>query len=578
MTRLAWLSRAWLPFTMVICAALLAWLAQGLVAQSPQQPSQQRRILPNLQRRPFRNLGPNKEAPKPEKPDGEKDNDEMAKDPKDGATEQGDGAKRGSGSISIIERPKTDADKDAKDDHAREPLFVGWTKPKVVLLLSGNQMGYIEPCGCSGLENQKGGLTRRMALLDELRNEKGWDVVPLDVGQHSNETRSDRQQELKLQMIADGFSKMAYQAVGLGPSDLSLSTSELSGIVVNLPVVSANVSVYERASELVPICRVVEAGGMKIGVTQIVSDNALRSVLANDIEKQKVLVGLTAAVAKLKAEKCDFQVLLAYASPDEVDELAQKFSNFNLVVHGAVHGEPDREIRVVPKTKTYKVGVGYKGMYVSAVGLFADPKAPIKYQRVPLDARFADAPAGLQLLADYQKTLESAGLEGLGAKAKPYIDGRKFVGSETCGGCHSRAYEKWQSTPHAHATESIVNPKERSGIQRHHDPECLSCHVTGWNPQEYHPYLTGYTDLKKSAHLVGNGCENCHGPGSKHVEAESNGAAAADLKKLRESMQLPLASAKKKCLECHDIDNSPEFNKDGAFEKYWEEVKHPWRD
>src|SRR5262245_30249499 len=37
-------------------------------------------------------------------------------------------------------------------------LFEGWPKPAVALVLTGQQLGYIEPCGCSGLENQKGGL------------------------------------------------------------------------------------------------------------------------------------------------------------------------------------------------------------------------------------------------------------------------------------------------------------------------------------------------------------------------------------------------------------------------------------
>jgi hypothetical protein len=45
-------------------------------------------------------------------------------------------------------------------------------------------------------------------------------------------------------------------------------------------------------------------------------------------------------------------------------------------------------------------------------------------------------------------------------------------------------------------------------------------------------------------------------------------------------MKLPLAgdAAERKCLECHDDDNSPDFHLPGAFEKYWKEVAHPWKD
>src|SRR5688500_7441195 len=44
---------------------------------------------------------------------------------------------------------------------AKGELFAEWPKPVVALVVTGQQMGYIEPCGCTGLENQKGGLARR---------------------------------------------------------------------------------------------------------------------------------------------------------------------------------------------------------------------------------------------------------------------------------------------------------------------------------------------------------------------------------------------------------------------------------
>ena len=51
---------------------------------------------------------------------------------------------------------------------ANDPPFKDWPKPKAVIVCSGMQMGYIEPCGCSGKENQKGGLSRRASLLEKL--------------------------------------------------------------------------------------------------------------------------------------------------------------------------------------------------------------------------------------------------------------------------------------------------------------------------------------------------------------------------------------------------------------------------
>jgi hypothetical protein len=130
--------------------------------------------------------------------------------------------------------------------------------------------------------------------------------------------------------------------------------------------------------------------------------------------------------------------------------------------------------------------------------------------------------------------------------------------------------------PHYHATKSLVEPGERSEIPRHFDPECLSCHVTGWNPQGFYPYKTGYLQLADQL-LHGNGCENCHGPGSEHVRAEEGEIDATDeqLEQFRAAVRLTLERAKASaCYECHDLDNSPDFQVKGAFEKYWLQIKH----
>jgi hypothetical protein len=182
----------------------------------------------------------------------------------------------------------------------------------------------------------------------------------------------------------------------------------------------------------------------------------------------------------------------------------------------------------------------------------------------------------LQSLASYQQRLEDMGLTGLGVNPVKHPSGLEFVGSQACQDCHDSIYEKWLSTPHSHATESIAFPGERSEIPRHHDPECLSCHVTGWDPQGYFPYRSGYLDYEKSKHLHGNGCENCHGPGSGHVAAENGEGDYTEQQQLalRQGMVLPLDKARDLCLECHDLDNDPDFQDEEAFDAYWEQVEH----
>lgn len=111
-----------------------------------------------------------------------------------------------------------------------EANIADWPQPQFVLLLTGRQNGYIEPCGCTGLANQKGGLARRHTLYDSLAN-RGWNVLPFDAGNQVR--RYGRQSEIKFQVTAEGLKKMNYRAVALGPDDLRLSAGELLAAVTD---------------------------------------------------------------------------------------------------------------------------------------------------------------------------------------------------------------------------------------------------------------------------------------------------------------------------------------------------------
>lgn len=466
----------------------------------------------------------------------------------------------------------------------RKP-FDGWTKPVAALFVTGRQNGYLEPCGCTGLENQKGGLARRHSLLKMFIN-RNWDIAPVDVGNQIR--RTGVQPELKLQATLQALRTLKYQAVGLGPDDLRLSTNELIQALVAKTddngksdlFVSANVNAFDFISPY----RVIQVGPKKIGITTVIGTDHIENNKNDEIELQSPDRGLANVIPKLQEEKCDFLVLMAYASLEESRMLARKFPEFHLVVSGGSAGEPTMLPERISGTKTRLIQSGNKGMYVGIIGFFDDQENPIKYERIELDKRFKDSQDMLDVLKDYQKNLrlvfEEKGYAGLGISPVIHPSGKNFVGSETCGECHTTAFEIWENTPHHHATDSIVHPPERSEVPRHYDPECLSCHVTGWNPQQYFPFKSGYAELEKSKHLHGNGCENCHGPGSAHVAAENGEGDLSEeqINSLRKSMVLPLAKAEHMCMECHDLDNSPDFHKKGAFMEYWQQIEHVGKD
>lgn len=465
----------------------------------------------------------------------------------------------------------------ATDAERNQKIAEDWPQPQAVIFVSGQQHGYLEPCGCTGLDKQKGGLIRRDTLLADLKD-RGWELVPVDVGNQVR--RTGRQPELKFQATVEAFKLMDYKAATLGVDDLKLSSIELIQAAGSPgPFICANVTVIDPS--FFPPFQVVEAGGRKIGITAILGKQFENQIQTGDVELADPVESLLPVVKDLQAQGCDFIVLLAHASIEESAEVARQVPGFDLVATAGGFGEPTLHPEPIEGSKAVMVQVGVKGMYGGIVGLFDDAETPLRYQKIAISSQFEDSPRMLELFTKYQNKLKDAGFKKLGATLVAHPTSRQFVGSETCGDCHTTAYEIWQNSPHVHATDSIVAPpNDRGGIARHFDPECVSCHVTGWNAQEFYPFTTGYESLEHSEHLLGSGCENCHGPGKDHVDAE-NGDIEADndmLLKLRQQMVLKLENARERCMDCHDLDNSPDFHEEGAFDRFWEQVKHYGKD
>lgn len=451
---------------------------------------------------------------------------------------------------------------------ANRELFAGWNKPKAVLVITGGQAGYIEPCGCAGLENQKGGLRRRHTFLKSLAA-RGWPVAAIDNGGLIG--RFGQQSEIKFDKAVEGLKIMGYSAIGFGVDDLKLPSGAATSSVTNLDAfVSANVGLFldpGADGAFTPQFRVIEVGGMKIGVTAVLGDEYRKQINNGDLKLLEAQLALKSVTQDLEKAECDYLVLLAYASLKETEQLARAFPAFDAVVTAGGADEPPYEPEQAEGAENLLIEVGHKGMYAIVLGLYDDEETPVRYQRVPLDSRFKDSPEMDALMVDYQDQLKQLGWQGLGLKPANHPRG-KFAGSKACAECHEEAYKVWLDTPHAHATETLTKVKP----PRQFDPECISCHAVGWNPQEFFPYASGYESLKETPLMAGNGCENCHGPGAEHIAAE-NGQDEEQRTRFRAEMELSIADEKEAshaCMECHDLDNSPKFD----FKEYWPKVAH----
>ncbi len=454
------------------------------------------------------------------------------------------------------------------------PIFEGWPQPAGALVISGEMLGYLEPCGCAGLENQKGGFSRRDSLLKQLSEEKGWPLAKVDLGGQIR--RFGPQAGIKFDTALRGLREMGYGAVGFGASDLQLPAERLLSVVIDEenPFVTANVGFSTESDLFTGIdfakpFRVVECGNRKIGVTSVLGPSYQAQVSNPDLQFTSASDALKKVLPELEAQNCEAVVVLSYGTPEESEQLAREFpEQIDWIVTAGGADEPPAEWRTIEGSHARLVEVGHKGMYLAVIGFYDDDETPIRFQRVPLDSRFPDSEAMYQLMVAYQSDLELAGFEALGLRPVANHNGN-FAGAENCKDCHQKQYSIWRGTGHARATESIIEIAKPSRI---HDPECVSCHVTGWNPQKYFPYETGFESIHATPHLVANGCENCHGPAAEHVAAElDKGRSQLERNQLQAALKLSKAQAiEQVCMNCHDKDNSPDFDP----EVYWPKIEH----
>jgi hypothetical protein len=278
------------------------------------------------------------------------------------------------------------------------------------------------------------------------------------------------------------------------------------------------------------------------------------------------------------------RILLAQTTLEESKKLAEDFPAFTLIVRANGFGEGVDNAEMAGSVRL--IEVGKKGKAAGVIGLYPDDtENPVRFELVPLSGElFSDSDRMTQLMQNYQDRLKSEAVASTDGTI-PHPSGAIYVGAEKCGECHTKAYEIWKNTPHAHALESLDPTHQRKGFERLHgvnksfDPECIACHVTGWDPEEYLRYESGFlnaefavNDAEKQLQglLAGNQCENCHGPGNRHVEYIEAGNKTAAINEVKVNLQ----QVEQTCNKCHDGDNSPAFN----LEKYWEDVKHYGKD
>jgi hypothetical protein len=535
----------------------------------------------------------------------------------------------------------------AKETHVGgRPLFADWPKdqkPDAVIVFTGQTFGFLQPCGCS--RPQFGGVERRAVFMDALRA-KGWPVAGIDLGDLVPEKSAIREQgHLKYVAQMNSLREMGYLAVGIGKTEIS---SDLLALLASYgyqkeqrPFTLAGNAVGLSGGKRVPreqwfnpnpgkagvrpvvdLIEVGKVGAVPVGVAGVVGKSlaldAKKAKLDETLDFLEVKDTLTAAAGALAQHplKPQLNVLIYQGTADDAAKVAKDFPQFQVILAQSDTDLPPMVPATAAGTKTLVVQAGHKGQHIGVLGAFkkADGTFDFKYQLVPMgeeyvtpgkdeDARkankvlpildeYAKAVKAANMLTSYPRVQHPAQIQAKGLNPPLKLS---YVGSEACKMCHAPDFAIWNKTPHGHAMDALEKSATRPTL-RQYDPECVKCHTVGFEHQ------TGYVDEKKTAHLKHVGCENCHGPGSAHVDNPRNkdlheylspwkqrqaGVSMLPDLKFMEKMaatppaergkvaiapaqQLLITRVEGMCMKCHDGENDPHFD----LYKYWPKVVH----
>ena len=408
------------------------------------------------------------------------------------------------------------------------------------LVVSGQELGYLEPCGCA--EGQIGGFPRRDSVLLQLAS-SGKNLLRIANGNLISD--AGRQSELKAAIGFTALKEMEYAAFNVGPRDLLLGIEQLKYFsnTSGIPFLSANLFQGEtpvfqpfvlHAVHLKDLQRRVAIVGIISQQFEIYAENASVDLILKTPEDV-----LRELIPELSSE-CEFIVLMAHAGIGEATALAKAFPQIDVIIVGDEESDALRES--ISVADTVLLNPGTKGKALGALDVRWDKgekRTDSHFELLTLSERIPDSPRMMDLRLMYQQMLAAENLIEEVERELPSTGGM-YAGNVSCKTCHASEYASWKKTKHSHAYHTLVEKGHET------DPECLTCHTVGFG------FQTGFVSEPQTPTLMDVGCENCHGVGGNHVKNPQSGYGKV---------------TKANCLTCHTTENSPNFDYDVYFPK-----------
>jgi hypothetical protein len=492
------------------------------------------------------------------------------------------------------------------------------TTPSVRVYFLSDLAGAIEPCGCQ--KDMLGGLSHFGALVAAEKTKAKGAVVaavgPLFFMEETLAKERVEQDTWKAEALASGLKNLGLTAFAPGLNDWSAGAPTLAKLREGsgAALLGANLSGAQTAGAVARTTR--EIGGVKVAFLGVsVPKTSKRSVDGVTIDEASVALAKEAKAARADGAR----IVIGLAAMNRADAIraAESVPELDVLaigspaLEGDTNDDPKAPLFIGPvlivEPSNHLTRAAAVDFYLRDGGRFVDGSGLSRAQEVTdlttqiddLDRRIAnwekdpafdkkDIAAQKTRLADMRAKLKKAQepppapkgsflrytlfdvREDLGkdkavadslaayykrvndfnktkfadlkpvapAKGSPY-----FVGVEVCKVCHDAPYAQWKTEGHAKAYETLVKGSKNFNL------DCVSCHVTGYDKP-------GGSTVTAVAGLEDVQCENCHGPGSQHVD-DPYSFPLLDKDKVNEGV----------CTQCHHPPHTSVFEFKSRIEK-----------
>lgn len=316
-----------------------------------------------------------------------------------------------------------------------------------------------------------------------------------------------------------------------------------------------------------------ELDGASMQIVMVNGPRALAETIAREVEGVDIVIigGVFTNADQSRLGSAPVQIGGAWVL--EPGDRAQTISHLTLSIGpGVAEGElpaewtliPSREqraaelARVEEKLAKFANDPSADRRFIETLEAERDQiKASLEQQEIGSDVAVALIPAQVKVscrlpadeaaktaLTNYDAMVAQTNRERFaGVKAPPVAPGQaSYVGIESCADCHEEAVTHWRTTVHARGYETLVVANKQ------YDLSCVGCHVTGFRQP-------GGSEVVENEGLQAVQCEQCHGPGSLHVEDPSTD-------------NIRLEAPVDVCLTCHTPEHSDTFD----YEAYLRDV------